>query len=66
MFLHVLTEFQGPPIAIADCGSFAGIFILLDSLPNGIQPKRVFFCLACRITPGRQVFEIDVLEVIVQ
>lgn len=65
MFLHVLAEFDGPSISIADSRSLARLFILLDGLPKWVHPELVLVRLARGVISSRRVFQVDVLEVIV-
>ena len=66
VFLHVPTELHGPSVAIPYRCSLLCPLVALDDLPQRIQGDVVLRCLALWVVAGRCVFEIDVLEVIVE
>ena len=64
--LHVPTELHGPSVAIRYRCSLVCPLVTLDDLPQRIQGNFVLGCLTLRVVAGRCVFEINVLEVIVE
>lgn len=65
VFPHVLAELGRPPIAVADRCRLARLLLLFDQLPHRVQPQLVFLRLAGRIVTSREVFEVNILEVVV-
>ena len=66
ILLHILTEFHRPSVAVRYGSCLSCLLIALDQLTHWIQRQVIILRLARWVIPGRCVFEVDVLEVIIQ
>lgn len=66
MLLHILTKFHRPPVAVRYRRCLAGFLVLFDQLPHGVQEQFVSCSLASWVVASRSVFEINLLEEIVE